>query len=203
MSCTAVSAQTTAEWLRQKKTQKKYLMQQIVALQAHIGSIKKGYDIAKKGLHAVSDLKNGELNLHADYFNSLKTVNPQIRQYARIGEIIATQGKIMKDYNALFQKIIMGSTYQDKELDYIEQVFAKMLDDCELILGELVTVISNGQLELKDDERLERIDLLYNAMKDNAAFSRSFIQDILGMEQNRNNTTLNIQLSRKRSGLNP
>ena len=97
----------------------------------------------------------------------------------------------------------MGSTYQDKELEYIEQVFAKMLDDCELILGELVTVISNGQLELKDDERLERIDMLYNAMQDNAAFSRSFTQDILGMEQNRNNVKLNIQLSRKRSGLNP
>ena len=37
-----LSAQTTAEWFNQKATQKKYLIQQIAALQVYIGYLQKG-----------------------------------------------------------------------------------------------------------------------------------------------------------------
>ncbi|MBK8310917.1 MAG: hypothetical protein IPL04_08535 [Chitinophagaceae bacterium] len=41
LSFTSVNGQTLAEWTQQKKTQKKYLLQQIVALQVYIGYAKK------------------------------------------------------------------------------------------------------------------------------------------------------------------
>ena len=44
---TTTQAQTFAEWFRQKKTQKQYLIQQIAALQVYIGYAQKGYSIAK------------------------------------------------------------------------------------------------------------------------------------------------------------
>ena len=44
-------AQTWAEWFQQKQTQKKYLIEQIAALQVYLGYAKKGYDIASKGIH--------------------------------------------------------------------------------------------------------------------------------------------------------
>ena len=47
---TSVKAQTFAEWFQQGATQKKYLLQQIAALQVYIGYVQKGYSIAKKGL---------------------------------------------------------------------------------------------------------------------------------------------------------
>ena len=34
------------EWFKQKKTQKKYLIQQIAALKVYLGYLKEGYDIA-------------------------------------------------------------------------------------------------------------------------------------------------------------
>lgn len=43
-------AQTFDEWFRQKKTQKKYLVQQIAALKVYLGYLKEGYEIAQKGM---------------------------------------------------------------------------------------------------------------------------------------------------------
>ncbi|MCS4165200.1 hypothetical protein [Sphingobacterium sp. BIGb0116] len=194
-------AQNTAEWLRQKNTQKKYLLQQIAALQIHLESIKKGYRIARTGLHAVSDLKNGEFNLHSLYFQSLKKVNPTIRKYGRIAEISATQVKILKDYKALKDRIQADGMYSRAELDYIDRASGSILDNCEQVISDLIDVVSDGKLELKDDERLERIDQLYNAMQENADLSRSFSYEVMGISQNRASIHSNIQSSRRRAGL--
>lgn len=194
-------AQNTAEWLRQKNTQKKYLLQQIAALQIHLESIKKGYRIARTGLHAVSDLKNGEFNLHSLYFQSLKKVNPTIRKYGRIAEISATQVKILKDYKALKDRIQADGMYSRAELDYIDRASGSILDNCEQVISDLIDVVSDGKLELKDDERLERIDQLYNAMQENADLSRSFSYEVMGISQNRASIHSNIQSSRSRAGL--
>jgi len=66
----SMSAQTFAEWFRQKSTQKKYLIQQIAALQVYIGYVSKGYSIAKKGLNTIQDIKHGDFDLHKNYFNN-------------------------------------------------------------------------------------------------------------------------------------
>lgn len=67
-----VHAQTWSEWFRQKKTQKKYLLQQIAALKVYIDYAEKGYKIACDGIHAVREIKRGDFNLH-DNFLSLYT----------------------------------------------------------------------------------------------------------------------------------
>lgn len=79
-----VKAQTFGEWFRQGATQKKYLLQQIAGLQVYIGYVQKSYSIAKQGLNTVSAIKHGEFNLHKDYFNSLRTVNPKIKNYSKV-----------------------------------------------------------------------------------------------------------------------
>lgn len=71
LSVFAVNAQTVEEWVSQKKTQIKYLVQQIANLQAQIIQLKKGYDVAKDGWNMIHDMTNGEFTLHKDYFDSL------------------------------------------------------------------------------------------------------------------------------------
>jgi hypothetical protein len=36
------------------------LIESIVLLELYLGYVKKGYDIASKGLHTIKDIKNGE-----------------------------------------------------------------------------------------------------------------------------------------------
>lgn len=167
-------AQTFSEWFRQKKTQKQYHLQQIAALQAYIEFAQKGYKIAKGGLSTIGSFAKGEFNLHGDYFNSLKMVNPKIKQYAKVADIIAMQLKIVQDYHRSLSKIQQGKAFNNEELAYIQRVFGRLLDDCGGNLDELIEVTTDGKLEMKDDERMARIDRLYLDMQDKYTFSQRF-----------------------------
>ena len=150
---TSVDAQTFGEWFRQKATQKKYLLQQITALQVYIGYVQKGYSIAHDGLNFIGDLKKGDLNLHAEYFNSLKAVNPGINKYSRVADIIALQLKIVSVYKNAFRQVQKSKALNGEELSYINAVFNNLIDACTGTIDELTTIITNNQLQLKDDER--------------------------------------------------
>jgi hypothetical protein len=97
------NAQTADEWFNQKSTQKKYLLQQIAALKVYLGYAKKGYTIVTSGVNTIRNIKNGDLNLHRDFFNRLKNVNPSIRKYAKVADIIAYQVKIIKQTKITIQ----------------------------------------------------------------------------------------------------
>lgn len=154
--------------------QQRMLLQQIAALQTYIGYAQKGYSVAKKGMGAISDFKRGELNLHTDYLNSLKAVNPKIKKYVRVAEIIALQIKIIKSCKDLYKQIQQDDLFHGDEVDYIKRVFERLIENCDTNMDELLILISDGQLELKDDERMKRIDTIYQNMLDNYTFSEGF-----------------------------
>src|SRR5258706_12690912 len=81
--------QTTEEWTEQKKTQIKYLLQQIAANKIYIDYLEKGYQIAHGGLQTIQNIKKGDFNLHIGFLDSLKKINPAIKNWAKIADIIA------------------------------------------------------------------------------------------------------------------
>ncbi|MEJ7737007.1 MAG: hypothetical protein WKF97_06235 [Chitinophagaceae bacterium] len=160
------------------KAQKKALIQQIVALQVHIGYLQKGYSIAKKGLNLISDIKNGELNLHTDYFNSLKTVNPRIRNYSKVGDCIIIQVKILNEYKKAYGQLQESKAFNTDELSYMSKVFKRLLDDCTGPIDELIAITTSNKLEMKDDERLKRIDALYSDIQAKYSFVKSYANEV-------------------------
>ncbi|MBN8718718.1 MAG: hypothetical protein J0H85_04680 [Sediminibacterium magnilacihabitans] len=172
------NAQTFDEWFNQKATQKKYLLQQIAALQVYLGYAKKGYNIATSGINTIRNIKNGDFNLHRDFFNRLKNVNPAIRRYAKVADIIAYQAKIIKQTKVTLQQIRATKQFTEAELDYCKQVFDTLLDECIKTVEELILVTTSGELEMKDDERLKRIDGLYADVQDKYSFACSFSEDM-------------------------
>lgn len=181
--------------------QRKVLLQQIAALKVYIDAAQKGYSIAKKGLNTIGDLKRGEFKLHTDYLNSLKKVNPKIKSYSRVAEIVGLQLKIMKSYRRTYTDFKQGDLFHGSELEYINRVFGRLMDNCNDTLDELMTVTTDGQLEMKDDERMERIDRLYYAMMDNYSFIQSFnkqakLLHLLRVKENRE-----VQMTSKRYGI--
>lgn len=175
---TFANAQAGAELLQQKQTQKKYLLQQIAALQVFIGYAKKGYTIASKGINTVSNIKKGDFNLHRDFFSSLKNVNPKISSYVKVADIIAFQLRIIKQTKQTLQGIRETKQFTTEELDYCKQVFDNLLDECMKTVDELLLVITSGKLEMKDDERLKRIDNIYSDMQDKYSFCSSFSDEM-------------------------
>jgi hypothetical protein len=164
----------TAGNLHAQAKQQRVLLQQIAALQVYIGYAQKGYSVVKKGLNTIGGFKRGEFSLHTDYLNSLKAVNPKIIKYARVTEIIALQIKIMKSYKSLYQQIRQDDLFHGDEVEYIKRVFERLIENCDTNMDELLTIVTDGKLEMKDDERMKRIDLIYQNMLDNYVFSESF-----------------------------
>lgn len=201
IASSSLKAQTFPEWFRQKKTQKKYLVQQIAALQVYIGYAKKGYSIAQKGLTVIGDFKNGEFNLHTDYFNSLESVNPKIKNYAKVTGIIAYQVKIAQIYNRTYRCLQDSDAFSSDEISYIYRVYGRLLEDCSKRIDELIAVTTNNKLEMEDDERIERVDALYNDMQDKYSFTQSFSNEAIMLANSRIRENNDIQTSRAVNGI--
>ncbi|RNL55578.1 hypothetical protein [Pedobacter jejuensis] len=173
-SSVAGKAQTFAEWWSQKSTQIKYLEQQIVAAQVYYGYLKQGYNISQKGLGVIGDWKNGELTLHKDHYDALKTVNPVIRDSPKFKVIPQYADAIPGQFDHL--QNLAGLTADNRF--YIDAVRRKVLAECNRDLQELELIAVNGKAEMTDDERIKRLDQLYDSMKDKFAFTLSYCNQV-------------------------
>jgi hypothetical protein len=169
-----VQAQTADEIFNQKKTQLRYLAEQIVALRVYAGYVNDGYEIVSEGVQSVKSLKNGEFNLHDIFFESLKVINPSIRSSGKVPEIISLQLNIIKRLNKL-ETLQYLPAYQR---EYIANVKTKVFEDGHKDLEELSLVITSGQLEMKDEERMKRIDKIHASMSDKFSFTQSFCNEL-------------------------
>lgn len=167
-------AQTWDEWFRQKKTQKKYLIQQIAALQMYLKYLKEGYDIAKKGLNVIGDIKQGKFDLDNDYLESLRSVNSSISGSAKITSVIAYHKLLLRQLEKLNDESKGSSLLTQGERAYISSVYSNMVTESERTLEDLQRILNNHELEMKDDERIKQLDKLYLDTKDMYTFSRSF-----------------------------
>jgi 3-deoxy-D-arabino-heptulosonate 7-phosphate (DAHP) synthase class II len=196
-----LSAQTLDEWVNQKATQKKYLLLQIAALKVYAGYLSKGYSIAKNGLNTIKDIKNGDFKLHNNYFTSLVTVSPKVKRYKKVAEIIAIQISIAKQSGKAIKNFMSNKHFTSAEINYLQNVFSNLLAECSKILDELFSLITNGNLQMKDDERIKTIDKLYVDMQDKQQFTRSFCNSAAGLSLHRSNEANDIIISKKLNGL--
>jgi hypothetical protein len=193
--CTS-QAQTFDEWFRQKATQKKYLLQQIAALKVYLAYVQKGYAIAQKGLTTISAIKQGEFDIHRDFFGSLKDVNSKIARYARVEETITMQLKIVQVYKDVRRHVKGYNLFNENEVDYTLKVFENVLKDCSELIMDLIAVITSNNLEMKDDERVKRIDRLYTDMQDAYVFSQAFGNEVKLLGLQRMKEQSDVQTSR-------
>ncbi|MFD2964575.1 MULTISPECIES: hypothetical protein [Olivibacter] len=164
-------AQTFSEFFKQKKTQKKYLLTQIAALQLYSGYVRDGYNIARSGLQTVKGFTNGEFNLHHAFISSLKAVSPFIRNHLKVAETISFQLAISKLFNMLEKDDGILSSSQKA---YIEKIHAKLSEDCSKDMEELLLVIASGKIEMTEDRRLQRLDKVFASMRDKFSFAQHF-----------------------------
>jgi len=157
--------------------QRKELLLQIAALHLYLDYARKGYEVASKGLIFIGDLKEGEVVLHGDYFRSLSRVNPKLANYYKTAEILSMQFEIMKINKSIYRDLSKGDLFHGSELEHIKRTFEKLLASCGETLDELLAITTDSKLELRDDQRIKRIDELHKTMLEHYWFCLSFSQD--------------------------
>ena len=185
LSHITLAAQTWAEFFKQNKTQRKYLIEQIAALRVYADFARKGYGIVKEGTQMIGDLKRGDFNLHDAHFKSLRVVNPTIKKADQVSAIIEMHQAMAKSRAGTFQKVQATKMINATELKLIQQLYANLAAESGKDLEALELLIKDGELELSDDQRISRIDKLYKAMLEKYGFQLQLDRKIIALSESR------------------
>lgn len=183
----------------QNKTIKLYI-QQIAANQVYIEYLQKGYRIAKNGLTTISNIKNGHWSLDKDFFAGLRGINPKVRNYTKVADIIALHITIARKSKAAMKQVRSADLFNNSETGYFDKVFAALSGACTDLTDELTQILTPNKLTMSDDERIKRIDRLYADMQDAYAFTKSFSNDINVMALQRSKELYEVATVRKLYG---
>lgn len=182
-----------AQIFAQKKTRRELLLQQIAALKVYTGYLQKGYEIAKNGINTINDIKHGDFDLHNVFFDSYNKVNSAILNYAKVPAILSYADGIDKACNEAMIIIVNDQNFSPEENEYLKKVFTTLRDKTVEVINELKLVTSDGLFEMKDDERIEWIDRIYDNIKDKYVFVQSFSKgaQVLSAQRLHNETEIN------------
>lgn len=198
-----VQAQTWAEWFKQNRTQRSYLVKQVAGLRLYISFARQGYDIATRGITTISALKNGDLGLHQLFFSGLQSAGPAISKYARIPESLASEVRIRRLIAATISKTSRNQVFPQDEAGYVRRVLEKLEQDCRLILEESLELLSEHSYQLSEDQRISRLAALRLQVEENLSFCRHFCGQVSRMASYRMNENKEVENSRKLNGIAP
>jgi len=167
-------SQTFAEWFKQNSTRLKYYGKQIAALQGYLGELEKGYGIADVGLGLIGDGKQGEYDLHSNYYASLGKVNPVLWQLGEVTEIAALQATIIQRFTEALARYRRDGMLGADRLTYIAQVYNNLLQAGLADAKVLADVLTAGDWQMTDDERMGTIREVLAGMKDRYSFTVAF-----------------------------
>ncbi|MEP6467352.1 MAG: TerB family tellurite resistance protein [Parafilimonas sp.] len=153
----------------------------------------KGYDILSEGYNAVSDISQGNFDLHKVFLDGLLKASPVVQKYQKVGDIIDCELKIIAEYGTSFNRFKQDNNFSPDEIIYISKVYNNLIDQSIKGLSDLTTVITDNALRASDDERLKEIDQLDAGMQDRLGFLRYF---------NNNTTILALQRAREKNDVN-
>jgi hypothetical protein len=183
MEASAVHAQTVNgtpnfnEIFKQKKTQRRYSLKQIALLQTYYQFLKKGYEVAQKGLNLIGTIKDANFQQHQNYFASLKSVKPGIRNYSRIQLTLSQYNNVQ----VALDRILSGpyrEAFAAHEWQEVTQACDLLREESISIRDDLMLVVAAGELQMTDDERLERIDRLNKEMSSTYTHAAEFSSSI-------------------------
>ena len=139
-----------------------------------LSDLKKGYEILSGGYNTIKNISQGNFQLHKLFLDGLMEVNPAIKKYSRVADIIDDQVSIVKEYKKAFQYAKSSGSFTFGEIEYMGRVYSRLFDASLQNLDDLITVITASNLRMSDEERLSAIDNVYSEMEDKLVFLRQF-----------------------------
>ncbi|WP_188411901.1 TerB family tellurite resistance protein [Pedobacter mendelii] len=167
-----------------------------------LADMKKGYTVITKGYNAVKNVSKGNFSLHEVFLDGLMLVNPEIKKYRRVGDIISYQKDLVTEYKSAFNRFRASDNFSPQEIGYLGKVYKQLFDQSLNNLDELTTVITSSQLRMSDDERLRAIDRIVADTQDKLIFLRNFNQQTSILNLQRQKEKADIKATKQYYDLN-
>jgi hypothetical protein len=160
-------------------------IQKLLQLRKILQNMYDGYKILTNGYNKVRDIAQGNFSIHAFFLDGLMQVNPAIRKYRRVADIVDYQIKIVKEYKAAMSDFRSSGHFSNDELNYLVEVYDKLIDKSLVSLDALITVITSSKLRMSDADRIATIDRVYKDVSDQLNFLRYFNNEtkLLGLNR--------------------
>lgn len=157
-----------------------------------LSDMKRGYTILSRGYSAVKNVSQGNFSLHEVFIDGLSLVNPAVKKYKRVAEIISMQNNLMSTYRSSFQRFSHSGRFSMDELDYFTNVYSQLFSSSIENLDELLMVVTSSQLRMDDGQRMRAIDRIHENVRDKVLFLQEF---------NEQAELLKVQRSREQSSV--
>lgn len=192
-----LSAQNFEEWFNQKETNKRYLAEQIAALQAYGTVIKKGYEVTQQGLGMIQMIKTGDFSQHEDHFQSFLTVNPQVKSHADTQQIIALASRIQHLSTQTQQQLKSSNQLSQSEEAVVAHIFSNIKLNSAEILDQVLMLLQNDALSFSDSQRIQRLKQLKIQIQEIHGFTARMGQEFLQLASHRKQESQEIAQSRR------
>jgi hypothetical protein len=116
------------------------------------------YEIIDKGYTDVKNIVEGNFNLHKAFLDALLAVSPAIQGYSKVERIISAESQILSEYKVASKQLAGSGRFSIAELDYMNGVYANLLNRSATCVSELVMLLTADELRMSDAERLEGVD---------------------------------------------
>ena len=176
-------------------------VEKLAQLKLMLSHMKTGYQILEKGYTSIKNISQGNFNLHRDFLDGLLQVNPAVKQYSKVADIIRVQLKLVKESKAALAEFRGSKQFTIAEIEYLGNVYANLLKECLKTLDELAMVVTAGKLRMSDDERLQAIDKIYDEVMEQYTFLNEFNNGTAILSLQREKEKMDIDLMRKVHGL--
>lgn len=148
--------------------------EKLIQMKDILANMKKGYEIVSKGYNTIKNISEGNFNLHDAFIKGLMDVNPAIKNYKRVPDIISYQKDIVSEYKSAFRKFKGSGVFSADEIDYLGNVYRNLFNQSLQNLDELATIITASKLSMTDDERLKAVERIFADTEDKLQFLRDF-----------------------------
>ncbi len=149
-------------------------VEKLAQLKSILADMKKGYEILSGGYNTIKAISEGDFRLHDVFLTSLLQVNPTVKNYHRIADIIQAQIAMVGEYKTALNQFTLSRQFSGEEITYISKVYSNLFKRCVQDLDDLSNVITANKLRMTDNERLSSIDGIWKEMSDQLTFLRKF-----------------------------
>jgi hypothetical protein len=148
--------------------------QKLSELKNILSEMKTGYQILSTGYETIRSISEGNFNLHHAFLSALLAVNPVVKNYKRVKDIINDQARIISEYKSAFSRFKQDKHFTPDEISYLGTVYGSLFNQSLKDIVNLTNILTANKMRMSDDERLHAIDGIYSTSKEELMFLRSF-----------------------------
>jgi len=161
------------------------------------------YKVLQQGYEKIKGLSEGTFSLHKAFLDGLLDVNPAVRSYNKVGDIIDKESNLLKGYQTASSQFRTNRLFTTEELEGFSANYGFFLQRGQKAVDELSMVMTDGGLRMSDAERLSAIDRIDRDMTRQLNLFHSFNNGISLLAAQRARAAGDIGTVKRLYGIGP